>query len=243
MTAVPTQFKSGPCKPFHGGNPRLAVVGCSAAAPPAGGSRHRRDAALLSRLTGLAITGGSLAMTLLPGVPFCGGLAIPAILLGSRAERLRRRKGGRRCRDQGFVLGPRGRAAVCSETRRRVPDHRGAPHPRAGKFMDLAFFNSLVRNLRCLRSARGCRARPSTTTTGDISSRRPDPSASTTADTTSRSPPRRLLLRRPPASDSAFGRPGARPSGGIRRVRRRSGGRVRRLARPGQNFDYWHARA
>ena len=114
---------------------------------------NRRDAALLSRLTGLALAAyGGWALSLLPGIPFeRRTLAIAAVVLGAVSWVVFQR--GRARGDEAFrgsFWGPEETraallfwipAAVFLFIRSCLPEILGQE-----KFMDLAFTNSLVRN-------------------------------------------------------------------------------------------------
>ena len=113
----------------------------------------RRDAALLSRLTGLALTGWvGWALTLLPGVPFSRRALVIGALLVAGASWIvaRKSRAAGRPEAQGRFWGTDetraavlfwAPAAVFLVIRGALPDIVGQE-----KFMDLAFLNSLVRN-------------------------------------------------------------------------------------------------
>jgi len=113
----------------------------------------RRDAALLSRPVGLALAAwGGWALSLLPGVPFSRrGLLIAGVVMAGASWSLTRRA---RSEGREWARGPfwgveEGRAAllfwaatgVFLFIRACLPEILGQE-----KFMDLAFFNSLIRN-------------------------------------------------------------------------------------------------
>jgi YYY domain-containing protein len=113
----------------------------------------RREAALLSRPVGLALAAwGGWALSLLPGVPFSRrGLVIAAVVVAGMSWEVSRRAraAGRDWARKPFWGVEEGRAAalfwagtaVFVAIRAFLPEILGQE-----KFMDLAFFNSLIRN-------------------------------------------------------------------------------------------------